>query len=238
MNNLISNLKNSYPRFAIKQPSTDKTLNYRPFTVKEEKSLVLSKELGKYSDFLITICDVVDNCFSKDDFKINSRKLPIFDVEYMFLKIREKSVSEIVKVSFVCPATKEIIKTEINIPDIQVRTSENSKQIKISDDIIVNMKYPDFEYLIENAVVNENQNIDFFDMVLSCIESIQTQNEILDNLSKKFALEFIENLTKEQYQKILNFFVNSPKIEHTIKYKTTDGIEREMTFRGIRDFFQ
>lgn len=238
MTDLISNLKSSYPKFTLTQPSTGKTIYYRPFTVKEEKSLILGKELGKYADFLLTITDIVDNCFSDGNIKINSKNLPIFDVEYMFLKIREKSISEIIKISFVCPTTKQTIKSQINIMDIQIKKQDNPRNIKISDDIIVNMKYPSFEYLIENATSNEEGNIDVFDMVLSSIDSIQTKDGILTDLNKQTLNEFVDNLTKQQYQKILDFFVKSPKIEHTVKYVTDDGVEREITFRGIKDFFQ
>lgn len=238
MQDILSVLKNSYPKFTITQPSTDKSIYYRPFTVREEKALILAKDLGKYSDFLITITEIVDNCYSTNDIKINSKKLPIFDVEYMFLKIREKSVSEVVKVSFVCPETKETIKTEINIPDIQIIKQQNPTQVKIADNLIVNMKYPTFDYLIQNAIEKEDQNIDLFDMVINCIHTIETKDQVLNDLSKDFILEFINNLTKQQYEKILSFFVKSPRIEHTVKYRTTDGVDRQITFRGIRDFFQ
>lgn len=238
MTDLINNLKNSYPKFTIIQPSTGKPIYYRPFTVKEEKSLILAKELGKYADFLLTITDIVDNCFSNNNIKINSKKLPIFDVEYMFLKIREKSISEVIKISFICPVTQQTIKSQINIIDIEVKKQENLANIKISDDLIVNMKYPTFDYLIENATINDDGNIDVFDMVLNSIDSIQTTSGILTDLNKSTLNEFIDNLTKQQYQKILDFFLKSPKIEYTLKYVTEDGVEREITFRGIKDFFQ
>jgi hypothetical protein len=239
MSDIITILKSSYPKYNTKQPSTNKTLNYRPFTVREERALLLSKDTGRYSDFLSTITEIVDQCFSDNPVKINSRKLPIFDVEYMFLKIRQKSVSEVIKVSFVCPETKEKINIEINIEDIEVNTSpENNKNIKLSNDLIVNMKYPPFEYLIENSFKNDEGNIDLFDMVLSSIESIQTKDQLIQDIPKETINEFIEGLTKQQYQKILNFFVKIPKLEHSVPYKTSDGVERKITFRGIKDFFR
>ena len=238
MNDIIATLKSSYPKYIAKQPSTGKNLSYRPFTVKEEKALLVAKDTGNYSDFLVTITDIIDNCFSDNAIKINSKKLPIFDVEYMFLKIREKSVSEVINVSFVCPETKEKIKVDVFIPHIEVKVEENNKNIKISDELIVNMKYPSFEYLIENAIQNNDGNIDLFDMVLSSIESVQTKTELITDLNKQTLKEFIDSLTKQQYQLILNFFVKIPKIEHSVPYITSDGTQRKITFKGIRDFFR
>lgn len=239
MSDIITILKSSYPKYNLKQPSTGKTVNYRPFTVREERALLLSKDTGRYSDFLSTISEIVDQCFSDNAIKINSRKLPIFDVEYMFLKIRQKSVSEIINVSFICPETKEKIKIEVNIQDIEVNTSlENNKSIKLTNELIVNMKYPTFEYLIENSFKNDEGKIDLFDMVLSSIDSIQTKDQLIQDIPRETMNDFIEGLTKQQYQKILNFFVNIPKLEHSVPYKTSDGVERKITFRGIKDFFR
>ena len=238
MNDILTSLQNSYPKYNIKQPSTNKNLSYRPFTVKEEKSLLLSKDTGLYPDFLTTITDIVDNCFSDNQVKINSKRLPIFDVEYMFLKIREKSVSENITVTFTCPETKEKIKVDIFIPNIKVETSDQNKNIKLSDNLIVNMRYPTFEYLLEHGSISPEGNIDLFDMVLSSIESIQTKDGLIGDLSREVLNEFINNLTKQQYQEILNFFVKMPKVEHTVPYLTSDGVQRKITFRGIRDFFR
>lgn len=238
MNDIIATLKSSYPKYTIKQPSTGKNLSYRPFTVKEEKSLLVAKDSGKYADFLITITDIIDSCFSDNSIKINSKNLPIFDVEYMFLKIREKSISETINVSFICPETKEEIKVKVFIPNIEVKVEPVNRNIKITDELIVNMKYPPFLYLIENSINNEDGDIDLFDMVLSSIESIQTKTELLTDLNKQILNEFINSLTKQQYQEILNFFVKIPKLEHSVPYITSDGIQRKITFRGIRDFFR
>lgn len=241
MHNVLNILKNSLPRYTISQPSTDKLLTYRPFTVKEEKSLLVAKDTGSYVDFLSTISTIVDGCYSNSNTIINSLKLPIFDVEYMFLKLREKSISETVNISFTCPATNERIKNiEVRLDQITVKKQENSKNIKISNDIIVNMRYPTYEFLIESAARNENGNVDLFEMVLYSIDSIETPDEIIqhDSMTSDFLKEFIDNLTREQYELILNFFVKLPKIEHEVKYLTQDGVERKIVLKGIRDFFR
>jgi len=237
MKDIINVLKNSLPKYSIKQPSSQDTiLIYRPFTVKEEKSLLLSKDTGSYTDFLITISELISACYN-----IDAKKLPIFDVEYMFLKLREKSVSETVVISFDCPTTGERIKNiEVRLNEIEVKKQENSKNIKLSNELIVNMRYPTFEFLIENTTKSNNGNIDLYDMVLYSIESIQTPDELITNesLSSSLLNEFIENLTRTQYELILNFFLKAPKIEHEVYYTTKDGMERKIILRGIRDFFR
>jgi hypothetical protein len=237
MSNIINLLKSSSPKYSIVQPSTGKLLSYRPFNVKEEKSLLVAKNTGSYTDFLLTISSIVDSCF---DTTIESKKLPVFDVEFMFLKLREKSVSEVVNISFTCPETNEKIKNvEVSLTDIVVKKNQSSNSIKISPDIIINMRHPTYEFLIENSATSDTGNIDLFDMVLYSIESIQTTSELLTNemLTKDFLNEFIENLTRQQYQMILDFFVSAPKIEHEVKYNTSDNVQRSIVLRGIKDFF-
>jgi len=238
MNNIINTLKNSLPKYALTLPSTEKTITFRPFTVKEEKSLILGKETGSYTDFLLTISNIIDNCFGES--KINSKKLPIFDIEYMFLKLRAKSVSELINVSFICPITQERVKADVNIDEIKIKKQKVNNKIKITDEIIVNMRYPTLEFLIENTFKTNQDKIDLFEMVIGSIESIETPTELVtyQSFNKEFLLNFIDSLTKQQYELILDFFVKSPKIEHEVKYKTEDGTERTIIFRGIRDFFQ
>lgn len=239
MNTIISNLKKSLPRYNTKQPSTEKLLTYRPFTVKEEKALLLSKNTGSYSDFLSTIANVVEECYS--DNNINAKKMSIFDVEYLFLKLREKSVSEIVNVSFTCPYTKEKIKNvEIRLDKIEIKKIDNPKQIKLADNLVLNMRYPTFEFLIESTQSSSDGNVDLFDMVLHSIESIQTPDEIITSkdLTKENLNEFIDNLTRQQYEKILDFHTKIPKIEYEIKYITQDAVVRSIVFKGLRDFFR
>lgn len=220
------------------QPSSGKLLSYRPFNVREEKALLLAKNTGSYTDFLLTISSVIDSCF---DFNTTSKKLTVFDVEYMFLKLREKSVSEIVNISFTCPETNESIKNvEVYLNEITVTPGNTNTEIKLTNDIIINMRYPSYEFLIENSASSDTGNIDLFDMVLYSIESIQTQSELITNeaLSKEFLTEFIDTLTRQQYQLILDFFVTAPKIEYEVKYVPSDGVERKIVLRGIKDFFR
>jgi hypothetical protein len=136
------------PRYNIVQPSTGKLITFKPFTVKDEKTLLIANQTGSYEDFLSTLADIIDNCF---DLPTPSKKLPLFDIEYFFLKLRSKSVGEVVEPVIICPETKESIKINLNIDQIEpIFESSHSNEFKISNEILVKMKYPSLESLIYN----------------------------------------------------------------------------------------
>lgn len=228
---IIETLKNALPKYFIEQPSTRKKVKFRPFTVKEEKILLMANQTGNFDDFLITLSEVIDNCF---ELKTKSKNLPIFDIDYFFLALRSKSVGEVIETSFICPESKESIRVTINLEDIKPIYSENHEQkIKINDSMIFKMKYPSLEYAI-------NSKGDYYDMVIDCIESIETKDELLEskNTSREILKEIVDLLTQTQFKKLIEFFKTMPKIEKEIEYQTPDGVIRKTTLRGIRDFFQ
>ena len=231
MKEILEKMKSSLPRYVTKQPSTGKNVTFRPFTVKEEKHLLMVKQTGEYKDFLSTITNIINSCF---DLSTDAKKLPIFDIEYFFLKLRSKSIGEIVQPIIVCPVTKEKISLTLNLEEIEPVGNMSDFKIKISDEILVNMRYPTIEFLIKNS------SEDLYETTLNCIESIETIDQRIENsdISKTEFLEFIDLMTNEQFMKILNFLKNIPKLEKEIKYKTRDGVERSIKLKGIKDFFQ
>jgi hypothetical protein len=234
MREILDNMKNCLPRYNTQQPSTGLIVTYRPFTVKEEKTLLMANQTGSYEDFLSTLCEVIDNCF---ELPISAKKLPVFDVEFFFLKLRSKSVSELVEPTITCPHTKEKINISINLEDIQPSFDPNhSKDIFINSNILVKMNYPS----IENIIKRNNTNTDYFDLMVECIKSIETSTSIQESgtASIEEMKEFIELLTTEQYKKLINFFKTCPKLELKVKYTTSDKIDREIVLKGLRDFFQ
>lgn len=234
MKELLDQMKTCLPKYKLKQPSTGKVISYRPFTVREEKNLIISNQTGSYEDFLLTLSDIIDNCFS---LKQSSRTLPLFDVEYFFIKLRCKSVGEIVEPTIICPITGEKIKIELNLEEIEPKfNSEHKKQIKLSDNILVNMEYPS----LENLIKKESKTVDYFDLLLECIHSIETDKELIEakNQTQDNLKEFVDLLTTDQYKKLINFFKTTPKLEKEISYKTSDGVERTLILKGLRDFFQ
>ena len=234
MRELLDSMKNSLPKYNIVQPSTGKIVTFRPFTVKEEKALVMANQTGSYEDFLSTLSDIIDNCF---DLSTSAKKLPIFDVEYFFLKLRSKSVGELIEPTISCPQTGEKVKITVNLDIVEPTFNEtHSKTIKVNSNILVKMNYPSLENLIKRS----NTKTDYFDLLLECIQSIETSKEIIEagTASNENMKEFIDLLTSEQYKKLIDFFKTCPKLEHKISYVTSDGKERQLLLKGLRDFFQ
>ena len=234
MKELLNTMRQAMPKYNIIQPSTGKMITFRPFTVKEEKTLLIANQTGSYEDFLSTLSDIIDSCFELNS---PSKKLPLFDIEYFFLKLRSKSVGEIIEPLVICPETKESVKINLNIDEIEpIFDSSHSKEFKISKDIMVNMKYPSLESLIKN----KNKDLDYFDLLIESIQSIQTPDELIEasTVSTEYIQEFVELLTSEQYKKLIDFFKTSPRLETEVKYTTSDGIERVLLLKGLRDFFQ
>lgn len=231
MQTVLNMMKNSLPRYVTTQPSTGKKVTFRPFTVKEEKYLLMTKQTGEYADLLATIANIIDSCFELGQ---EAKKLPIFDIEYFFLKLRSKSIGEIVEPTIVCPYTDEKIKLSLNIDDIQPVVKHTNFNIRLNENIIVNMKYPTLDILLKNS------DADLYDVTLNCIESIETIDEKIENsdISKKEFLEFIDLMTNEQFKKIIEFIKNVPTLEKEISYITSDGVERKIKLKGIKDFFQ
>ena len=231
MQTVLNMMKNSLPRYVTIQPSTGKKVTFRPFTVKEEKYLLMTKQTGEYADLLATIANIIDSCFELGQ---EAKKLPIFDIEYFFLKLRSKSIGEIVEPTIVCPYTDEKIKLSLNIDDIQPVVKHTNFNIRLNENIIVNMKYPTLDILLKNS------DADLYDVTLNCIESIETIDEKIENsdISKKEFLEFIDLMTNEQFKKIIEFIKNVPTLEKEISYVTSDGVERKIKLKGIKDFFQ
>lgn len=228
---LLETLKNSLPKYTTIQPSTKKKITFKPFTVKQEKVLLMSNQTGNFDDFLITLCDVIDQCF---EIKDSAKKLPLFDVEHFFIKLRAKSIGEMVEPKFICPVTKETITVTLNLDEIEPLFNENHKTaIQVSDKIVVTMKYPTIDYIIKNEG-------DYYDMIIDCIDKIETKDELIEstNISRVVIEQFIDLLTQQQFKKLVEFFKTMPKIQKEINYKTSDGIERNITFKGLRDFFQ
>lgn len=233
MENLLNSMKKSLPKYNITQPSTGKQVTFRPFTVKEEKALIISNQTGSYEDFLSTLSDIIDNCFN---LKTNAKNLPLVDIEYFFLKLRSKSVGELIEPTITCPITHEKVKVVINLEDIEPKfNKDHTAKIKISEGILVTMTYPTLDNLIK-----KKEKLDYFDLIIDCIQSIQTQKEIIEigTASRESIKEFVELLTSEQYRKLIDFFKTSPKLEYEINYKTSDGTDRKIILKGLKDFFQ
>lgn len=230
------------PTYELVLPSTKKTIKYRPFLVKEEKLLVLALETEDTKQITQAITTVIKGCVLTRN--IDIEELPTFDIEYLFLNIRGKSVGEEVEVNIICPDDGETeVPVKINLDEIEVHFSEDHiKQIKIDDNLMMEMKYPSLEQFIKN-------NFDFsgdsnmeqsFDIIGSCIDKIYTEEEVwaTDDCSKEEITEFLEQMNSVQFKEVEKFFNTMPKLSHEIKI-TNPKTKKKSTvvLEGLSSFF-
>ena len=238
MTKLSSLLTEKTPKYELKIPSTGKIVTYRPFLVKEEKILLIAQESQSNEEILLAIRDIIESCV---DGLSDVDNMPIFDIEYIFLRIRSKSVGEIVTPTIVCPETEESVDLEIDLLSVEPTKDENHKnKIKISNDILVKMRYPSLGLLRKrNSMLDINDSASFYDLIVDCIDEIHTEKEVIksNEISKNEIESFVDAMNKSQFNDLLDFFLTSPRLEYTTKYTTKDGVERSITLSGLGDFF-
>lgn len=230
------------PTYELELPSTGETIQYRPFLVKEEKLLVIALESEDNKQITTAIKTVIKNCIITKNIKVES--LPTFDIEYLFLNIRGKSVGEELDVNIICPDDGETeVPVKINLDDIKVQKSEeHSNRIKIDDKIMMEMKYPSLDQFIKNNFDFDNKNAmdQSFDLIGSCIDKIYTEDEVwaTADVSKKELTEFLESMNSSQFKDIEKFFETMPKLSHTIKVTNPNTqVESEVVLEGLASFF-
>ena len=230
------------PTYELELPSTGETVQYRPFLVKEEKVLVIALESEDTKQITTAIKSVIKNCVLTKTVKVES--LPTFDIEFLFLNIRGKSVGEELEVNIICPDDGETqVPVKINLDDIQVqKNDEHSKRIKVDESIMMEMKYPSLDQFIKsNFDFNDKNAMDqSFDLIASCIDKIFTEDEVwaAADVSKKELSDFLESMNSSQFKDIEKFFETMPKHSHTIKVKNPlTEVESEVTLEGLASFF-
>jgi len=230
------------PTYELELPSTGKTIQYRPFLVKEEKLLVLALESEDTKQITTAIKAVLKSCLITKGIKVDH--LPTFDIEYLFLNIRGKSVGEDLEINITCPDDNETqVPVTINLDDIQVeKKEEHTNQIKVDDNIMMEMKYPSLnEFIKTNFDLNEkNQMEQSFDLIGSCIDKIYTQDEVwaTEDCTKKEMNEFLESMNSSQFKEIENFFTSMPKLSHTIKVTNPKTkVKSDVILEGLASFF-
>ena len=230
------------PTYELEVPSSKKKVKYRPFLVKEEKILIIARESEDSNQIANAVKNVISNCILTRGIKVE--ELSTFDIEYLFLNIRGKSVGEEVEVLVTCPDDNETqVPTTINLDDIQVEVSEeHSRDIKLDDTLVLRMKYPSMnEFIKNNFSMGGNIGIDeTFDLISSCIEQIYSEEESWSaaDSTKKELNEFLEQLSSKQFKEIEKFFDTMPKLSHTIKIKNPKtNVESEVVLEGLSAFF-
>jgi len=231
------------PTYELTLPSNNKKVRYRPFLVREEKILVLAMESGDQKQITDAIVEIINDCLLTKN--VDVAKLPTFDIEYLFLNVRSKSVGETVEVNVTCPDDgKTTVETSINIDDIKVKKDKGHKMIiKLDDKYSMKLKYPSIDQFIENNFDFDNAETNVsqaLSMLSTCIDMIYDEEESWDasESTKEELGEFIDQLNTKQFKEVEHFFKTMPKLTHTLKVKNpkTD-VESEVVLEGLVSFF-
>jgi len=229
------------PTYELELPSTKQKIKFRPFLVKEEKLLVLALESEDTQQITTAIKTVIKNCISTRGIKVE--ELPTFDIEYLFLNIRGKSVGEEVEVGIIAPDDGETsINVKIDLEDIKVVENENhSKQIKLDDTLMMEMKYPSLDQFIKNNFDFDNNSVDkSFELIATCIDKIYSEEEVWStaDVTNKEVIEFLEQMSSTQFKEIEKFFETMPKLSHTIEVKNpVTKVKSTVVLEGLSSFF-
>ena len=230
------------PTYSMVLPSLEKEINYRPFLVKEEKLLVLALESEDTKQITTAIKAVLKSCVLTKGIKVES--LPTFDIEFLFLNIRGKSVGEQIDVNVICPDDeKTSVKVVIDLDDIKVqKTESHTNKVQLDKNLMMELKYPSLDEFIKNNFdfKDENAMEQSFKLIASCIDKIYNEEEVwvAGDCTKKEITEFLESMNSQQFKKIEEFFTSMPKLSHTIKVKNPETkVESEVVLEGLASFF-
>ena len=230
------------PTYELELPSSGQTIQYRPFLVKEEKLLVLALEGEDVKEITTAIKNVIKSCIQTKGIKVDT--LPTFDIEYLFLNIRGKSVGEDLEVKLLCPDDNETyVPVKVLIDDIKVvKSDEHTNKIKLDSNLMMEMKYPSLaEFIKNNFDFGQDASMDqSFDLIASCIDKIYNEEEVwaAADCTKKEITSFLDQMNSSQFKEIETFFETMPKLSHTVKLKNPKTkVESEVVLEGLSSFF-
>lgn len=229
--------KIDYPIYKIKVPSMGKDQQFRPFLVKEEKLLLMAKESSNPKDVLGAIKQVINNCCMEKKLDVN--KLTIFDLEYVFLKLRAISVENTIKVSYRDTEDNNVYDFDVDLEKVEMIYPEKvSNVIKITEKSGITMKYPAASLYEDDEFLNLESD-QLFELISRCIESVYYEDNVYttDQYKKEELSEFVESLDIKTFESIQTFLLSAPKMEYRIKYKNSLGHDREIVLSSLNDFF-
>ena len=232
------------PTYELTLPSTGKKIKYRPFLVKEEKLLILALDSKNQFEITNSVKDVIRKCVLTKGIKVDD--LPTFDIEYLFLNIRAKSIGEDINLVITCPDDKKTeVPVTIYVDEIEViESKEHSKDITLDKDMTLRMKYPSLNQFVENnfdvedtpqTTVNKT-----FQLVADCMETVFTKEDAWDSndYSPEERMQFIEQLSSKQFKEVEKFFATMPKLSHTIEVTNPNTKKKSsIVLEGLADFF-
>ena len=227
------------PTYELAVPSTDEKVKYRPFLVKEEKILLIAMEAQEQSGILNAVKDIVKSC-TFDKFDVN--RAPIFDIEYIFLNIRAKSVGEVSTVNLRCPDDNEtFVQTEIDLTKVNVQITEgHTNKIELTDEMGMILQYPTLDSFTDSTTVINASNM--LDVIASCVSQIYDKKgeDVYDakDSTKQEIVDFLESLNSKQFLEIQKFFDTMPKLTHTVNIENPETkVKSDITLTGLNDFF-
>lgn len=217
-------------------PSTGKKVRYRPFTVKEEKLLLVAAETKDPAAELLAVKQVVNNCLLDAD--IN--EISMLDLELIFLRIRANSISNVTEFMLVDPDTKEQVKVDFDINELEIiRDPDHSEEIQINDDLVLYLKHPTIDDFTKIVGMNPNDPLVNYTIMVSCLKSIATSDEVHDfkDYSEQEIADFMDNMSADIIRKITRFFETMPKLRKELKYTNSNGDDKTFVIEGMRSFF-
>ena len=228
------------PTYELVLPSTDEKVKYRPFLVREEKILLMAMESGKQEDIMNAVKDIVKTCTFD---KIDLGNLPMFDVEYIFLNIRAKSVGEVTQLNLLCPDDKETYaNVEVNLTEVEVQQEkEHTNKIELTDEMGIYMKYPTIDSFTATGITDITA-ANMLDVISSCVFQIYDKKgeEVFDakDQTQKELNDFIEQLNTKQFKDVQKFFDTMPKLKHVVTIENPKTkVKSDVLLQGLNDFF-
>ena len=231
------------PTYELTLPSSNRKIKYRPFLVKEEKILLIAMETEDEKEMQNAVKQILKNCILTRGISVD--KLAVFDIEYLFLNIRGKSVGEEITLNIVCPDDETTeVEVAVNVEDVKIQKSDkHNTVIQLNDKVGIVMKYPSMEMFVKNNITGDpdQQKVDtIFDMTIDCISQVVEGEDVLESksFSKKEMLEFVETFDTQQFQKIQDFFETMPKLSHKIEVTNPNTkVKSEVVIEGLSSFF-
>ena len=223
------------PIYTLTVPSTKKRVKYRPFLVKEQKLLILALENNDQEQILDAITKTIQNCLQT---KVNVAEMALFDIEYLFLQIRARSISEEIEMKVTCADDGETtVDVKFMVDDVKVNFPKgHTNVIKLNDELTVEMKYPDLEYFAKINFVGEE--MDPYELVAKCIKRVYVGEDDFTADSAEESKKWVESLTSQQFDMIQKFFDTMPSLRHVLKVKNPKTKKmNEVVLEGLSDFF-
>ena len=233
----------STPTYELTLPSSGKKIKYRPFLVREEKVLIMALESEDTKQITNSVIDILNSCILSKGIKLET--LATFDIEYLFLNIRSKSVGETIDVNIVCPDdNKTQVAVTVDVDSIKIKKDRKHKNVvKLDDNLSLKLKYPSMSQFIDSnfeSKIDESEVKSTLDMIISCIDVIFNEEESwpASESTPKELEDFVDQLNTKQFKLIEDFFATMPKLTHTIKVKNPNtGVESEVRLEGLAAFF-